>query len=335
MTLVSGGAAKPVEISVVIPCLNEEDNARGICEAVKAALEPHAASYEIIFIDNGSQDGTRAILRDLCAADGRVRAIFNTRNFGQMRSPTYAIYQAEGAAVIAMCADFQDPPDLIGPMIARWRSGAEIVLGVRRTEKAPPIVSALRRVGYDFLKRNADHPIIPGATGFGLFDRKVVDVLADWHEPEPFFRGMLIESGYSISLIPYDRPQRAGGESKNDIAALLDFAVSGLAGSSKGLLRKPIIWSFFAGMVALLMLIAAAVIAAAGGPGWLLLLIGVQTALFAILFLFLGIIGEQVRVISERTRHVPLVLEAERINFPPDRRAAAARVHVRSRGATP
>ena len=328
----TGSAATRPEVSVVIPCLNEEANAQAIYEAVKAELVKHAASHEIIFIDNGSQDRTRSILRELCDDDPDLRAIFNTRNFGQMRSPTYAIYQAEGAAVIAMCADFQDPPALIGPFIERWRSGAQIILGVRRSERTTPLVGGLRRLGYHFLRRNADYPIVPDATGFGLFDRHVVDVLADWDEPEPFFRGMLIETGFRLALISYDRPQRAGGETKNNIATLLDFATSGLAGSSKGLLRKPIVWSFGGAFVTLLAVAGAVVSASLGGPGWPLLLIAIQIGLFSVLFLFLGLIGEQVRVISERTRNVPLVLEAERLNFPSHRRVAASRVRVRSRG---
>lgn len=330
----SGAVSDRPEISVVIPCLNEEENAAAICAAVRAELEKSAASWEILFIDNGSTDRTRAILRALCAADPNVRAIFNNRNYGQMRSPTYAIYQAEGAAVIAMCADFQDPPALIGPFIAKWRAGARIVLGVRQSEKAGRRLTALRRAGYNFLERNADYPIIPGATGFGLFDRVVVDTLAGWHEPEPFFRGMLIESGFDLALIHYDRPERAGGVTKNDFGALLDFAVSGIAGSSKGLLRKPIAWSIVAGALAVATIAAGIVSVVLGGALWPFLLGGLQVALFAVLFLFLGLIGEQVRVISERTRNVPLVIEQERINFPAERRHPAARTHVRPPAAT-
>jgi glycosyltransferase involved in cell wall biosynthesis len=318
-----------IEISVVIPCLNEEENAAAICQAVTSELERCGVAFEILFIDNGSKDGTRKIIRELCAADPRVRAIFNTRNFGQMRSPTYAIYQAEGAAVVAMCADFQDPPHLIGPFIERWRAGAKIVLGVRRTEKATALVGALRRAGYEFLGRNADYPVIPGATGFGLFDRTVVDALADWHEPEPFFRGMVVETGYTLALIPFDRPERAGGVTKNDPAALLDFAVSSLAGSSKGLLRKPIVWSLFTGAASVGLVGLSVLAAALGRSVWPLLALAVQIGLFSVLFLFLGLIGEQVRVISERTRNVPLVIERERINFPNHRQTTAARTHIR------
>ena len=322
------------ELSFVIPCMNEEQNVLAICAAVQTEADRYTQSYEIILIDNASTDATRSLMRRLTESDPRIRAIFNIRNFGQMRSPTYAIYQAEGRAVLAMCADFQDPPALLGQFIEQWRAGAKIVLGVRRSEKAGAMLSIARRVGYGFLANHADHPIIPGATGFGLFDRSVVDALAAWHEPEPFFRGMLIESGFPISLIPYDRPPRAAGETKNDFRALADFAVSGLAGSSKGLLRGPLFWSLPAGALAVLLVFLALGLTLAGKPGWIAMLVGVQVGLFSLLALCLGLIGEQIRMIAERTRNVPLVTEQERLNFPPDRSRPAKRTFVQNPGAS-
>ena len=320
----------PPEVSVVIPCFNEEDNVRQIHAAVRAEVAGHARSFEIIFIDNGSTDATRAIMRDLCRDHLETRAIFNNRNYGQMRSPTYAIYQAEGAAVIGMCADFQDPPALIGPMIAQWRAGAQVVLGQRRSEAASFTQSLARRWGYRLIAAVADYPVIPGATGFGLFSRDCVDALAAWNEPEPFFRGMVVESGFRIAVIPFDRPPRAAGETKNNFATLLDFAVSSLAGSSKRLLRAPLLLSVYVAMASFTLLLAGLVALFLPWPtaAWPLLLLTVLTGMFATALLFLGLIGEQVRAISERTRGVPLVIEAERLNFPGDRRFSATRLAV-------
>lgn len=309
------------ELSIVIPCFNEAENVRAICRAVGAEAARHVSSHEIILIDNSSTDGTRAIIRELCAEDPRIRAIFNNRNYGQMRSPTHGIYQAEGTAVIGMCADFQDPPEMIGEFVRLWRAGAQVVLGQRRSEEGATLLGPVRRLGYGMLGRIADYPVIPGATGFGLFDRTVVDALAAWNEPEPFFRGMVVESGFRLALVPFDRPARAAGTSKNGIAALASFALSGLAGSAKSLLRAPILIALAAG--ALTLPLIAAVIAAlvVGGPFWPLLGVTLALAMFAVLMLFVGLIGEQVRMIAERTRGVPLVLESERINFPANRAA--------------
>jgi len=320
--------ARP-ELSIVIPCYNEEANVEAICAAVTAAAEGCVASHEIILIDNDSTDRTRDLMRGLCARDPRVRAIFNNRNYGQMRSPTYGIYQAEGAAVIGMCADFQDPPAMIGAFVEQWRAGAQIVLGQRRSERTAPLLALLRDAGYAFLRRHGDYAVIPGATGFGLYDRTVVDTLAAWNEPEPFFRGMLVESGFRLAMIPFDRPARAAGESKNDLAALASFALSGLAGSAKSLLRLPIMLSLWALGLALALGLAAIPAAIRHGPVWPLLGLALAFTMFGIVLLFLGLIGEQVRMLAERGRNVPLVLEEERINFPPARARPAARTFVR------
>lgn len=258
-----------------------------------------------------------------------MRVIFNNRDYGQMRSPTYGLYQAEGRAVIGMCADFQDPPEMIGAFVARWRAGAQVVLGQRRSERASPMLRAARHMGYGFLRRFGDYPVIPGATGFGLFDRIVIDTLAAWNEPEPFFRGMVVESGFRLELEPFDRPGRAAGESKNDFVALASFALSGLAGSAKSLLRLPLFLSVYIAALALCLLVAAPVALALDGPVWALLGLALGFVLFAVLLLFLGLIGEQVRMLAERSRNVPLVIEEERINFPADRSRPAARTHIR------
>ncbi|WP_420146420.1 glycosyltransferase family 2 protein [Sphingobium sp.] len=303
------------ELSIVIPCYNEEENVRAICTAVTAQAERHAKSHEIILIDNFSTDSTRAIMRELCAEDDRVRAIFNNRNYGQMRSPTHGIYQASGQAVIGMCADFQDPPAMIGEFLALWRGGAKVVLAQRRQERTSIWLGLTRRIGYGLLGRFADYPIIPNATGFGLFDRAVVDTLKRWNEPEPFFRGMVVESGFSLALVPFDRPERAAGETKNGFRTLLSFALSGLAGSAKGLLRLPILMAVWAAMGSIGLLIATLIAMVAGGPVWPLTALTIGTGMFATILLFIGLIGDQVRLIGERTRGVPLVIEEERLNF--------------------
>ncbi|MDB5484056.1 MAG: hypothetical protein JWO83_5109 [Caulobacteraceae bacterium] len=308
----------PVDISVLIPCLNEAENVLAIADAVAGALVASGVSYNITFIDNGSSDGTVDLVKGLCGRDDRVRLIVNNRNFGQMRSPTYGIYQTDGRAVVGIAADFQDPPELIGEFIARWRAGAQIVLAVRQSENTSFLLRALRAVGYGFFNRFGDYPVIPGATGFGLYDRVVVDCLKSWRDPEPFFRGMLVESGFPLETVPYHKPPRAGGRTKNNLRTLVSFALSGVANSSKKLLRAPIYIS--------LVLFAVSAVAAAGSLVGLVmgarvlgaLVTAVLALLFALLFFFVGLIGDQVRLISEMARNVPLVTEKERVNFPVD-----------------
>ncbi len=308
-----------LDLSVVIPCYNEEENAAAICAAVIAQLEPLNLSFDIIFIDNDSTDRTVEIVRGLCQSDPRVRLIVNTRNYGQMRSPTHGIYQARGRAVIGMCADFQDPPELLPEFVRRWQAGADIVLALRKSEiKNGPMLRMMRGLSYWLARNFGDYPILPDATGFGLYDARVVRATRMLSEPEPFFRGMLVETGYKLETISFLRPPRAGGRSKNNFFALLDFAMSALAGSSKRLLRVPIYIGVFGALMTLVMLLGGALAFFLDRPiaGWFIA--AVVQAELALLFGFLGLLGDNVRIISERTRGTPLVLERERINFPSD-----------------
>ncbi|MEN3951861.1 glycosyltransferase family 2 protein [Iodidimonas sp. SYSU 1G8] len=303
------------EISVVIPTRNEVENARAIATAVIAELEKLQVSFELIFIDNASTDGTVAVIKAMCQDDPRINLIANQNDFGQMRSPTYGIYQARGAAVINLCADFQDPPALIPEFIRSWRDGAMIVLGVRKTERNGFMLGVFRHLAYSFSNRFFDHPVIPHATGFGLYDRKVVDTLSAIDEPEPFFRGLLVEFGYPLTLIPYDRPGRAGGKSNNNFFTLLDFSMSALAGMGKRLLRLPVYLGILSGLLGLVLLLIGAVVLISDHSAWPLFLWAIIEINVGVVLIFLGLLGDQIRLISERTRRTPLVVEKERINL--------------------
>jgi polyisoprenyl-phosphate glycosyltransferase len=305
-------------ISIVIPCRNEEANVREITAAVVSEMESIGVSFEIILIDNASQDTTVALAREICAVDPRIKLIVNTRNFGQMRSPTHAVFQAKGQAVIAMCADFQDPPELIGRFVELWRAGAPVVLGVRESEKTTLFLKWWRSFSYWFARRFGDYAIIPNATGFGLYDAKVIRTIAAIKEPEPFFRGILVETGYPIETILYPRPPRAGGQSNNNFFSLLDFAMSSLAGSSKKLLRVPFLLGIISSLVAVISLIIALTTLFTENDATFWFLSAAIEFQLALLFLVLGVMGDQIRLISERTRKTPLVVEQERVNFPDD-----------------
>lgn len=202
----SAGAPEIEDISVVIPCYNEELNAQAIAAAVIAELEKTGASFEILFIDNCSTDRTVPIIREMCLRDPRIRLIVNTRNFGQMRSPTHGIFAARGRAVIGMCADFQDSPALLPHFVERWRAGVDIVLGVREAEDSGTVLRLVRGLSYWLAKNFGDFQTIPNATGFGLYSRRVVDAIKALNEPEPFYRALLVETGFPLETIGYVRP---------------------------------------------------------------------------------------------------------------------------------
>ena len=306
------------EISVVIPCLDEEENAEAIANAVLAQLGSVTDDFEIIFIDNGSSDRTAEIVRDMCRRDARIRLIVNTRNFGQLRSPAHALFQAKGRAIIGIAADFQDPPELIPELVRRWRKGVDVVLGVSETKPHSSLYKALRKLSYDLQRRFGDYPIIPNATGFGIYDSKVIQAIGELNEPEPFVRGMLVETGYAIETISFKRPERAAGTSKNGFFSLLDFALSALAYSSKGLLRAPLYFSFIAMAAVVVTVLGASWSIAFGQNARMWMFAALLELQFGLLFLFLGVLGVQVRLISDRTRGTPLVIERERVNFAPE-----------------
>lgn len=310
----TAAAHRPL-ISVAIPCRNEEANVGAITAAVRAQLEPLGVDWEIILIDNESTDRTVELARALCEGDKRIKLIVNARNFGQMRSPTHAIFAARGDAVIGMCADFQDPPELLPRFVERWRAGVPIVLGVRESETTLWWKSLFGRLYYAFVARFADVPAIPNATGFGLYDRKVVDLIRSLNEPEPYYRGLLVETGHQIEVIEYARPLRRAGKSNNNFFNLLEFALAGLTSSSRRLLRLP----FFVGGIMMVAsgLFGVAALAALliGGTAGMLGMAALVQLNFGLLFLFLGLLGDQLRLMSERQRGMPLVVERERLNF--------------------
>lgn len=318
-TIMDQNSAHIPEISVVIPCYNEEENAEAIIAAAIRELEGvGVTNFEIVLIDNASTDRTVEVIRQCCICDSRVKLIVNSRNFGQLRSPAHAIFQTSGRAVIGLAADFQDPPELIPQLIAGWREGYDIVLGVRQEEKVGIRLQLTRALSYWLAAKFSDYALIPQATGFGLYTRRVVDYTRSLAEPDPLFRGMLVESGFPIKTIGYHRPERAAGESKNNFFGLLSFALSAFAGSSKRLLRVPLYIGAFGMLMAGLMLLGGLIAFFAGRPiaGWL---IGAVVQFeFALLFGLIGVIGENLRMVSERTRRTPLVVEKERINFSAD-----------------
>lgn len=304
------------DVSVVIPCLNEEENAPEIAKAVSKELERTGVSFDIIFIDNFSTDRTVEVIRAMCANDPRIRLIANSRNFGQMRSPTHGIFVARGRAVIGMCADFQDPPQLLPKFVERWKAGTDIVLGVRETEQTSKLLGWAREFSYFIARKTGDYPIIRNATGFGLYDRRVVDAIKSMKEPEPFFRGMLVETGYTIETFPYSRPLRRRGKSNNNLFTLLDFALSGLTSSSKKLLRVPFLVGGVAGLFSVALLFGALISVFSGHSPVPWLIAFVAEFQIALIFLFMGLSGDQLRMVSERTRGGPLVFERDRVNFP-------------------
>jgi glycosyltransferase involved in cell wall biosynthesis len=306
-------------ISVMTPCYNEEGNVEVLYEAVKAIFEALPQyDFEHIFIDNASVDGTRAKLRALAARDPRVKVIFNTRNFGQVRSPYHGVLQAFGDAVIPMAADMQDPPTLIPKLIEQWEGGYKVVQAVKMTAKESPLMFAVRKVYYRLVTDLSEVRLVKNATGFGLYDKQVIDILRTMDESYPYFRGLTAELGFQPALVEYEQPLRASGKSTNNFFTLFDVAMAGITSHSRVPLRVATMIGFGGSVVSLLVALAYLIYKLAN---WQTFSAGTAPLVIGLFFLgsvqlfFLGVVGEYVGAIYTQVLHRPLVVEQERINF--------------------
>ncbi len=307
-------------ISVMIPCYNEEENARPIYTAVKDQLTQNCPSYdyEILFIDNKSQDQTRKILREICVEDSNVKAIFNVKNFGQFNSPYYALLQTSGDCTITMCADFQDPPELIPQFVAAWEEGYKIVIGRKTKSRENPLLYWARGIYYKMLRKMSSTEIIEQFTGFGLYDKSFVETLRQLNDPTPFMRGLVAELGPERKEIEYEQPKRRAGKTHNNFFTLYDAAMLSFTSYTKSGLR---IATFAGFIIAFLSFLFGMVYLVLKLLFWNSFTAGYAPMMISVFFLgglllsFLGFLGEYVMAINIRVMNRPLVVEEERINF--------------------
>jgi polyisoprenyl-phosphate glycosyltransferase len=314
-------------LTILTPCYNEEGNVREVHRRVKAAMETLPGyDYDHLFIDNASTDKTVEILRELAAADEHVRVIVNTRNFGHVRSPYYAFLQARGDAVMSCVADLQDPPELIPEFVKKWEEGYKVVIGVKQGTKDTWLMLRTRKFYYWLVGRlSSDVELVHNFTGFGLYDREVIEQFRATDEQYPYFRGLVSDFGYPRAEIPYKQPARTSGKTKNDFFTLYDVAMLGVTNHSKVPLRLATMAGFAISVLSLLIAFGYLV---AKLLFWDDLQLGLAPLLIGIYFFgavqlfFIGVLGEYIGAIHTQVHKRPLVVERERINFDPPRHLA-------------
>ena len=307
-------------ISIVTPCYNEELNIRELYLRMRAVMqELPEYRYEHIFIDNASHDATPSILRELAAADSNVKVIFNARNFGHLRSPMYAFLQAKGDAVGILLADLQDPPELFREMIKEWEKGTPIVAAIKNASDESGFMYAVRTAYYRLVAKLTDVNVLTHYTGFGLYDKTVVDILREkFTDPYPYFRGMIAELGLPHAEVEYKQSRRMRGITKNNFYTLYDLAMLGITNLSKVPLRLVIFCGFVSAMISMLMGMFYFIYKLVH---WNSFSLGVAPLVLGLFFLgsvqllAVGIIGEYVGSIHTLVQKRPLVIEKERINF--------------------
>lgn len=308
------------KISVLIPTFNERDNVIPLSEAIIEEFEQKLQhyDYEILFIDNFSEDDTRDRLRTLCQKNPRIKAIFNAKNFGQLNSPFYGMMQTQGDCTICMCADFQDPVQMISTFVHEWENGYKIVCGIKTTSKENRLVRFFRTCYYKIIKRMSNVEMIEHFTGFGLYDKSFIDMLRELKDPTPFLRGIVAELGPKRKDIPYEQQRRRAGKTSNNWYSLFDVAMLSFTSYTKVGLRiatiSGFIFAILGFIVALVYLILKLIFWQSFVAGMAPILIGVF--LFgSIQLFFIGLLGEYILSINTRIMNRPLVIEEERINF--------------------
>jgi glycosyltransferase involved in cell wall biosynthesis len=307
-------------ISVVTPCFNEEGNVREVYERVRdLMLTQGKYHYEHIFIDNASRDTTFSILRQIAAADSNVKVIRNARNFGHVRSPMHALLQTRGDAVIVLMSDLQDPPELLARFLEEWEKGVPIVIAVKHESRESAPMFLVRKLFYRLVRKISDDiETYENFTGFGLYDRQVIDLVRQFGDPYPYFRGMIAEIGLPHTEIEYIQQRRKSGKSKNNFYTLYDLAMLGITKLSKVPLRL-VTFSGFAG--SLLSLVGGVAYFAYKLMFWHQFTLGIAPIAIGMFFLgslqllFMGIIGEYIGNIHTQVHNRPLVVERERLNF--------------------
>lgn len=307
------------KISIVTPTYNEEQNIIKLYERIKntiSQLENYI--FEIIIIDNASTDNTKTLLREIAKKDKSVKLILNTRNFGHIRSPYWGILQANGDAIIYLASDLQDPPEYINSFVEEWEKGWRVVLAIKEKSKTNPIVHRLRKLYYLILDKITDIEIIRNSTGFGLYDKIVIDKIRFINDPYPFLRGLISELGYPVKRLEFEQPKREYGVTKNNIYSLYDIALLGIISHSNIPLRISSLIGYAISILSFILGLAYLVLKLNDWyafPRGVAPIIILMFFFFGLLFIFLGLLGEYISVIYTHVRNRPIVVESERVNF--------------------
>lgn len=307
------------KISLFTPCYNEEGNIQEMYQRVTKVMESLPMyEYEYVLIDNCSTDRTPELLREIASKDKRVKVIFNVRNFGPSRSGSYGFFQTSGDVSICFACDFQDPPELIPEFVKKWEEGNKIVWGQKEGSDESKLMYAIRCLYYKIIKSISTNEQYENVTGFGLYDKEVVDLLRRYSGPTPNFRNMISEFGYPISFIKYHQPQRKSGRSSYNLLKYMNIALNDMVNTS----RLPLRFATFVGAgVAGISLLIAIYYLVLKIMYWDVYDIGTATLVIGLFFIgavqlmFIGIVGEYVGEILSRMSETPMVVEKERINF--------------------
>jgi glycosyltransferase involved in cell wall biosynthesis len=302
-------------VSVVVPVFNEQDCLPTLHQRLTAVLTASGGDYEIVFVNDGSRDRSRDILRGLADRDPRVGYVSFSRNFGHEAATTCGLERARGRAVVLIDADLQDPPEVILELVAQWRDGYDVVYCQRRSRAGETwFTRATSHAFYRVLRRLSPTAVPVDVGDFRLMDRAVVDAFLRMPERKRFVRGMIAWTGFRQTAVLYDRDARLAGETKYHFVNRLGLAIDALAATSV----RPLRWItavgallLAGGVLAMTALSVASILGwASSGNAWLA---GAMTLLAGVQTLSLGMVGEYVGRTHLEAQGRPLFVVAEEV----------------------
>lgn len=308
------------KVSIVIPTYNEEENIEAVYARVKRIFETDLAAYdyEIIYIDNNSQDKSRQIIRGVCLKDAKVKAIFNANNFGFTRSTYYGLCQGNGDCTVLLFADMQDPPELITDFVKAWEEGNQVVVGIKNRSKENRLMYFIREIYYRFIYKISNVKQIEQFTGFGLYDASFIKILRNLEDSVPYLRGIVAEFSSNYKKVFYTQEKRKRGKSSFNFWNLYDTAMLGITSYSKVIMRMSTVMGFGLSIVCLAIAIVTFIIKLVHWNQYQVGMAGMMVGCFfmgAVTLFFLGIQGEYILNMNDRIMKRPLVVVAEKIGF--------------------
>lgn len=308
------------KISIVVPCYNEEENLDLLYGAITSIMQQELLEYmyEILIVDNKSQDRSREIIRKLCAKDKHVKAIFNYVNCGPNTNPFFGLRESDGDCSILLYADFQEPIEMIPVMVKKWEAGNKVVCMIKNKSEENRLVYWAREFYYRVFKRMSQIEQIRQFTGYGLYDRSFIEVIRGIDDPTPFLKGIVAEYAPERIEVSYTQQKRKGGKSSLNFWGYYDSAMLSFTSYTKGGLR---VASVAGGIMAAVSFCIAIVYLVLKLWNWNAFPAGNIPVLLSVLFIggcqlvFLGLLGEYVMSINRRVINRPMVIEEERLNF--------------------
>lgn len=308
------------KISIVVPCYNEEDNILDMYRALTNTMMETLTTYEydIIFVDNKSEDSSRSIIRKICSEDQHVKAVFNRVNCGPDTNVFHSLRESDGDCVIRISADFQEPVDQIPAMVREWEKGNKVVCMIKTRSKENKFVYFAREMFYRVFELLSPTPQLKQFTGFGLYDKEFIDVIRQIKDSKPCFKGIIAEYAPERVELPFEQRKRQAGKSSMNFMRYYDSAMLSFTSYTTSGLRIATFGGFLISAVSFLIGLVYLILKL---THWDSFPTGSAPILLSVLFLggvqlfFIGLLGEYILSINKRVINRPMVVVEERLNF--------------------